>query len=199
MVRLLTKGWWMVVLRGVLAVLFGLAAFGWPGLTLLTLVVLFGAYALVDGVFALVTAATSWQERDDRWLLVLSGVAGIGIGVVTFRTPETAALVLLMYIAAWALVIGVLRVAAAIRPRREIEGEFWLALPGVVSIVFAFLLWVFPGAGALSVIWLIGGYAIVFGISLIALGLQATRLGPAPHRPDERELIWPVAQARAAH
>ncbi len=172
MVRVLTRSWWIVVLRGILAILFGLLAFAWPGLTLVTLVLLFGAYALVDGVFAIVTSITNWQEREDHWLLLLSGIAGIGIGIVTFRTPDITALVLLMFIAAWALVNGVLQVAAAIRLRRDIEGEFWLALSGILSIVFAFLLWLFPGAGALGLIWLIGGYAIVLGVVLIALGFK---------------------------
>jgi uncharacterized membrane protein HdeD (DUF308 family) len=172
MIRVLTKNWWIVVLRGVLAVLFGLLAFAWPGLTLVTLVLLFGAYALVDGIFAIVTAVTSWSERDDRWLLLLSGIAGIGIGIATFRTPDITALVLLMFIAAWALVTGVLQIAAAIRLRHEIEGELWLALSGILSIVVAFLLWLFPGAGALSVVWLIAAYAIVFGVVLIGLGLK---------------------------
>jgi uncharacterized membrane protein HdeD (DUF308 family) len=172
MLDVLSRGWWLLVLRGVLAVLFGAAAFAWPGLTLYTLLVLFGAYALVDGVFAIVSSITNWSRRDDHWIMLLSGIAGVGIGVVTFRSPDVTALVVLMYIAAWALVTGVLNVAAAIRLRKEIEGEFWLALSGAVSILAAFAMMLFPGAGALSIVWLIGAYAIVFGVSLVGLGLR---------------------------
>src|SRR5437667_2348679 len=100
MIGMLVKSWWIVVLRGVLAVLFGLLAFAWPGLTLVTLVLFFGVYALVDSIFAIITSVTNWKERDDHWLLLLSGIAGVGIGAVTFRTPDITALVLLMYIAA---------------------------------------------------------------------------------------------------
>ena len=147
MIGMLVKSWWIVVLRGVLAVLFGLLAFAWPGLTLVTLVLFFGVYALVDSIFAIITSVTNWKERDDHWLLLLSGIAGVGIGAVTFRTPDITALVLLMYIAAWALVVGVLMVAAAIRLCKEIEGEFWLALSGILSIIFAFTLWFSQGPG----------------------------------------------------
>ena len=177
MLQVLTKSWWLVVLRGVLAILFGLLAIGSPGLTLVTLLYFFGAYAFVDGVFNVVTSVTNWQERDDHWLLLLSGIAGIGLGVVTYRNPGATALVLLLYIATWALVIGLLQVAAAIRLRKEIEGEFWLALSGILSIVFAFFLWLFPGEGALSLVMLIGVYAIVFGVTLIALGFKLRGLG----------------------
>lgn len=172
MLEILSRGWWLLVLRGVLAVVFGGMALTWPGLTLYTLVVFFGAYSLIDGIFGIIASITNWSRRDDHWLMLLSGVAGVGIGVVTFRAPDVTALVLLMYIAAWALVTGVLNVAAAIRLRKEIEGEFWLALSGVVSIVAAFAMMLFPGAGALSVIWVIGAYAIVFGVSLTALGFR---------------------------
>jgi uncharacterized membrane protein HdeD (DUF308 family) len=177
MLRVLSNAWWILILRGVLAIIFGLLAFGWPGLTLLTLVTFFGAYIFIDGLFSIYTSISNWKERDDHWLSLLSGIAGVGIGVVTFRTPGITALVLLMFIATWALVIGVLQIAAAIRLRKEMEGEFWLGLSGVLSIVFAFLLWSFPGEGAMSVIFLIGAYAILLGISLIALGLKLRSFG----------------------
>lgn len=177
MLGTLAKSWWILVLRGVLAIIFGVLAFAWPGLTLVTLVLFFGAYVLTDGLFAIITSVTNWKERDDHWLLLLSGIASVGLGLVTFRTPDITALVLLMFIATWALVIGVLMVAAAIRLRKEIEGEWWLALSGILSIIVAFTLWAFPGAGALSLVWLIGSYAVVFGISLIGLGFKMRGLG----------------------
>lgn len=172
MIRLLSKIWWILVLRGVLGVVFGLLALGWPGQTLLTLVLFFGAYSLIDGVFGILSSVRNWREHDDHWLLLLSGIAGVGIGIITLRSPETTALVLVMYIAAWMLVTGVLNIAAAIRLRKEMEGEIWLALSGVLSIASAFLLWLFPAAGALGAVWLIGSYAIAFGISLMVLGFR---------------------------
>ena len=177
MVGVLTRSWWLLVLRGILGVVFGVLAFAWPGLTLVTLVLLFGAYSLVDGIFSIITSITNWKERDDHWLLLLSGLAGVGLGLVTLRTPDITALVLLMFIAAWMLVTGVLHIAAAIRLRKEIQGEFWMILSGILSIVAAFTLWLFPGAGALSVIWVIGGYAIAFGVSLIILGFRLRARG----------------------
>ena len=172
MADVLSRAWWLVALRGVLALIFGVLAVGYPGLTLITLVSFFGAYVFVDGVCAIASSIMSWSERDNHWLVLLSGIASVGIGIVTFRTPEITTLVLLLYIATWALVTGVLQVAAAIRLRKEIEGEIWLAISGVLSILFAFFLWLFPGAGALGLVTVIGAYAIVFGILLIMLGFR---------------------------
>jgi uncharacterized membrane protein HdeD (DUF308 family) len=161
----------------VAAVLFGLMALIWPGITLFALVILFGAYALVDGVITVGTAAFGRGEAGRRrgWLIV-EGIAGITLGILTFVWPGITTLVLLWLIAAWALVTGVLEIAAAVRLRREIRGEWLLALSGALSILFGILLVVWPAAGALTVVLLIGIYAIVFGGVLIGLGVRLRRL-----------------------
>jgi uncharacterized membrane protein HdeD (DUF308 family) len=164
----LARYWWAVALRGLLAVLFGLAAFLWPGITLVSLVLLFGAYALVDGIFAIVAAfrAREW------WPLLLEGVAGIAAGVATFLWPGITALALLYLIAAWAIITGILEIVAAIRLRRVIENEWWLALGGVASIILGVVMVAAPGAGALGLVWAIGAYALLFGVIMIALGFR---------------------------
>jgi uncharacterized membrane protein HdeD (DUF308 family) len=172
MFDLLTRNWWMLLVRGLLAILFGVLAFAWPGLTLATLVLLFGAYALIDGIFLVVGAIAAWGERDDHWLLLIIGLVGIGVGVMTFRAPQLTAVGLLLYIAVWSLATGVLNVVAAIRLRKEMTGELWLALAGVASIIFSVILLWNPLAGALSLLWVIGAYAIVMGALLIVLGFE---------------------------
>ena len=185
MLDALTQRWWVVALRGVAAVIFGILALVWPGITLGALVLLFGAYALVDGVCALWTAATGGPAASGRrpWL-VLEGVAGVAAGIVTFVWPGITALALLAVIAAWALVTGVLEIVAAIRLRREIEGEWLMVLSGVLSVVFGILLFINPAAGALAVTWLIGAYAIVFGAVLLGLAMRLYRLRQREHQPQ---------------
>ncbi|MBI3804624.1 MAG: HdeD family acid-resistance protein [Nitrospirae bacterium] len=179
MFDLLTRNWWVLILRGVLAILFGVLAFSRPGMTLAALVLFFGAYVFVDGIFAIILALGGWEKRNDRWLLLLQGVIGVGIGILTFRAPGITAIGLLLYIAAWSLAIGVLQIAAAIRLRRSIEGEVWLAISGVASILFAAILMWAPAAGALALLWVIASYAIIFGATLIFLGFKVHGLhGP---------------------
>jgi uncharacterized membrane protein HdeD (DUF308 family) len=177
MLDTLTRNWWVVALRGAAAVLFGLLALIWPSITLLALVVLFGAYAAVDGLFVLGSAifGRGADGRSRAWLVV-EGIAGIAIGVVTFIWPGVTTLVLLALIAAWALVTGVLEIVAAVRLRREISGEWLLALGGALSVVFGILLLVWPATGALALVLIIGAYALVFGIVLIVLALRLRRL-----------------------
>jgi uncharacterized membrane protein HdeD (DUF308 family) len=176
MLETLTRHWWAVVLRGVAAVLFGLMALIWPGITLLVLVALFGAYALVDGLFALGSAIFGGgNTAGSRVWLAVEGVAGIVAGIMTFFWPGITTLVLLWLIAAWALVTGVFEIVAAIRLRREIQGEWLLALSGALSVVFGIMLMVWPAAGALALVILIGLYAILFGVVLIWLGLRLRR------------------------
>jgi uncharacterized membrane protein HdeD (DUF308 family) len=179
MFGLLTRNWWVLVFRGVLAILFGLLAFGRPGITLATLILFFGAYALVDGIFAIYLAfggSEEGKEKNDRGFLLLEGLVGIGIGIITVWAPGVTAISLLLYIAAWSLAMGVLQIAAAIRLRREIEREGWLILSGVASILFAAIMFWNPAAGALALLWVIGSYAIVFGAILILLGFKLHNL-----------------------
>jgi uncharacterized membrane protein HdeD (DUF308 family) len=176
MFDLLARNWWVLVLRGVIAILFGVLAFIWPGITLAALVLLFGAYVLVDGIFAIVLAIGGWKERDDRWLLLLEGILGIGIGIMTFLAPEITSVGLLLFIAAWSLATGILKIIAAIRLRQRIEGEWWLGLSGVASILLAGLLMWNPVAGALGLIWFIASFAIALGVVLIMLGFKVRRV-----------------------
>lgn len=168
----LVRNWWALLVRGIAAILFGILAFVWPSLTVLALVLLFAAYAAVDGIFAIVAAWRAAEGRRQWWPLALEGVAGIGVAVLTVVWPGATAFALLFLIAAWALVTGVLEIAAAIRLRKAIEGEWLLALVGVASVVFAALIVIFPGEGAVAIVWAIGVYAVVFGILLIALAFR---------------------------
>jgi uncharacterized membrane protein HdeD (DUF308 family) len=172
MFELLARNWWVLVLRGVIAILFGVLAFILPGITLAALVLLFGVYVLADGIFAIVLAIGGWKERDDRWLLLLEGILGVGIGVMTFLAPEITSVGLLLFIAAWSLATGILKIEAAIRLRRHIEGEWWLVLSGVASILFAGILMWNPVAGALGLLWFIASFVIAFGVVLIMLGFK---------------------------
>ena len=171
--RELAENWWLLLLRGIAAIAFGLLAFLWPGLTLLTLVLMWGIYAIADGILALWAAvASKGGEIAPRWWLAVVGIAGILAGALTFVWPGMTALVLLMFIASWAIVIGVLQIWGAIRLRKEIEGEWLLGLSGVLSVAFGVIMFVQPGAGALALVWLIGWFAILAGCVYIALAFQ---------------------------
>lgn len=169
---MLARNSWAFVLRGVLAILFGIAAWAWPGLTLTALIWFFGAYALVQGVFAVVGGIASRDEDRRWWAEVLVGLAGIVVGILTWAWPGLTALALLYFIAAWAVVSGVFEIIAAIELRNRIDNEWLLGLGGLASIVFGIVLFAFPGSGALGLLWLIGIYAIIFGILLIGLGVR---------------------------
>jgi uncharacterized membrane protein HdeD (DUF308 family) len=171
MARAFAENWWALALRGVLAILFGIAVLVWPSLSLLTLVLLFGSYAVVDGIFALITAFRRREQRN-WWLLLLEGAAGIAAGVLTWLYPGITALILLFFIAFQAIITGGFEIAAAWRLREEIKGEWLLALAGIASIAFGVLMILFPGGGALAVLALIAAYAIVFGITMIILAFR---------------------------
>ncbi len=171
--NILKRYWWMTLLLGVIWILFGIAIFLQPAISLVTLTLLFGALVFADGVGNLITGFGGRKENEHWWVLVLAGVAGIVVGVLTFLNPAITGLVLLFYIAIWAIVAGLLKIVAAIRLRNEITGEVWLGLAGVLSIAFGVMVIARPGAGALAILWLIGGYAIVFGAILIALALKS--------------------------
>jgi uncharacterized membrane protein HdeD (DUF308 family) len=166
-----------MALRGVLAILFGVLTFLYPGITLLTLVYLFGAYALVDGVFLVVSAITN-RKGEPRWIaLLIGGLLGITAGVVTIFWPGITAVALLAMVAVWAIVTGIAEVVAGIRLRREIVGEWILILAGVLAVAFGVLLILQPAAGALAMVFWIGAYAVLSGILLIAFSLRLRSWG----------------------
>jgi uncharacterized membrane protein HdeD (DUF308 family) len=181
----LTKRWGMVVLRGIAGILFGLLMFFAPGISLLTLVFMFGAYALVDGVVNLMVATRA--GRNWGWLL-FEGVVGLAAGVIAFANPKAAAAALVFVMAFWAVAKGIAEIVAAVRLRRHIRGEWALALTGVLSVGFGVLLFARPAAGALAMLWIIGAYALAFGALLVALGLRLRRARDESHEGQGREL-----------
>ena len=181
---LLARNWWALLIRGVLAVVFGLIAFLNPGITLAALVLLFGAYSLVDGVFSIVAGLRAAQRHERWWPLALEGLLSIVVGIIVFLMPAAAAFALLMLASAWSIVTGLFRIAAAIRLRREIQGEWLLILNGVLSVAFGVVIALWPAAGLVTLVWLVGFYAIVFGVILIALAFRLRSHGQRhPARP----------------
>ena len=205
LVHALARNWWLEVLRGVAAIIFGVLAFAWPGITLLTLVFFWGAFAMVDGVLAIIAAVKGGNPMP-RWWLVIVGIAGILAGALTFLMPGLTALVLVTFIAVWAIVLGVMEVYGAIKLRKEIEGEWFLILNGVLSVVFGILILWRPGIGALTLVWIIGAYAIILGIIYVFFGLklQQARAGVGLVRPagaESRRVLtrWKRRTATADH
>jgi uncharacterized membrane protein HdeD (DUF308 family) len=172
MLQVMARNWWMLLIRGIAAVLFGVAILVWPQIALTTLVLLWGAYAVVDGIFALVMGFQGQPVFANRWLTILEGVVSIIAGVIAFIRPDITALALLYVIAAWAIITGILEFVAAIQLRQEISGEFWLGLSGVLSVVFGVLLFIYPSAGMTSILWLLAVYAIAFGVATIFLSFR---------------------------
>ena len=169
----LSRNWWVLALRGLAAIVFGVLAFLWPSITLFVLVLLFGAYMFVDGIFAIVAAVRAAGREARWWLLLIEGVLGVLAGLVAAFWPGLTALALLYFIAAWAIVSGILEIVGAIRLRQEIEGEWALGLSGALSVLFGILLVVIPApAGLLSLVWLIGAYALAFGVLLLVLAFR---------------------------
>lgn len=168
----LSRNWWAVLLRGLAGIAFGLVTLIAPGISIAALIILFGAYALIDGLLAILSAVRR-RGTHHRWrLLVLEGVVGVGAAVVTVLWPGLTALSLLFIIAGWAIVTGVLEISSAIVLRKQITGEWLLVLSGVASVVFGVVLFLFPAAGAVAIALLIGSYALVFGVILVGLALR---------------------------
>ena len=174
---LIARNWWSLVLRGVLAIIAGLFTFAWPGITLFALVMLFGAYALIDGVLSLAGVFRA-SRANERWgALLIEGIIGIAAAVITIAWPGITALGLVLVIAAWAVVTGAFEIVAAIRLRKHIAHEWLLGLSGVVSIIFGALMAAAPVAGALAIALWFGAYAIIFGALLVGLGLRLRSWG----------------------
>lgn len=179
----LARNWWVFVLRGIVAILFGVLAFARPGITLEVLVYLFAFWALFDGIFSLIGSVGAAEAREPWWPLVFIGLLGIAAGLVTLRWPGITALALLVVIAFWSIFIGILEIVAAVRLRELISGEGWLILAGIASFAFGVLLIIYPGPGLLALVWLVGLYAIIFGIAQLMLGFRLRSLAaelPAP-------------------
>jgi uncharacterized membrane protein HdeD (DUF308 family) len=167
----LAKNWWLLLLRGIAAIVFGVLAFAWPGITIVSLVIVYGAYALVDGLFS-IYAAIAGGGTAPRWWLAIVGVAGVLAGIISFIAPGFVAVWLLMLIAAWAIVSGVFEIIGAIRLRKEIDNEWMLILHGVISVLFGVLLFASPASGAIAMVWVIGAYAIAAGIIMSVLAFR---------------------------
>ena len=180
LIETLRRHWWVPVIRGIAAIGFGIIAFVYPGLTIATLVLFFGAWILIDGIFRIVGAiGHRASDPDWGWQLVI-GLLGIVVGLLTFHAPQITALALVIYIAAWALMIGASEIALAVKMRREIKGEWFLILMGLASIIFAVLLLWNPVAGAAAVIWLIAWYAVILGVLAIFFGFRLRSLPALP-------------------
>ena len=176
MIETFKRNWWIPVIRGIAAIVFGIIAFAYPGLTVATLVLFFGAWVLIDGIFRVV-GAIGHRSSDPEWgFHLIIGLLGIIVGLLTFHAPQITALALVIYIAAWALMIGATEISLAVKLRREVKGEWFLILMGLASVVFAVMLLWNPVPGALALVWLIGCYAIVFGILGIFFGFRLRSL-----------------------
>ena len=173
----LGRNWWLLLLRGLVAIVFALLTWAQPGVSLAALVLVFGIYVLADGLLGVWSAIAKRRDNRHWWLLLLWGLVGIVVGVMTFIMPGITGLVLLMYIAAWAVITGVLQIVAAIRLRKEIKGEWLMILSGLVSVAFGVLLFLQPGAGELAVAWIIAAYAFIFGVLMVLLAFKVRKLG----------------------
>lgn len=178
--RGLADNWWLFLLRGIAAIIFGVLSLVWPGVTLVTLVLFYGAYVLVDGVCALFAGISGNVAMGSRWWLVVVGLLGIAAGVVTFMSPGITAFVLLFFDACWAVATGLFQIIGAIQLRKDIDNEWLLAIHGVLSLLFGIALFVMPGVGLLALIWVIGLYAIINGALMIGFAFRVRRYGNRP-------------------
>jgi uncharacterized membrane protein HdeD (DUF308 family) len=172
MLAALAENWWAFVLRGIFAILFGIGAISFPGLTLLVLLVLFGFYCLVDGFTSL---AMAFEAESKGWY-VIGGLVSLAAGVITFMRPGVTARALLIVIGIWAIVRGVIEIATAIQIRKLVEGEWMLALSGIVSVLFGFFVFARPGQGAMAIIWIIAFFALIMGFLQLGVGFKLRRL-----------------------
>jgi uncharacterized membrane protein HdeD (DUF308 family) len=169
MLHTLARNWWALALRGLVALMFGLLTFFLPGMTLVTLILLFGAYALADGIFNIIAF---FRVASHHWALLIEGLIGIIAGILTFVWPAITALALLYVIAFWAIFTGIFEIIAGIRLRKVITNEWLLLLMGILSLLFGLFVLIAPGVGALAIVLWIGAYALAFGIFLLALAFR---------------------------
>ena len=172
LVRVMADNWWVALLRGIAAILFGLMALIWPGLTVYALLIVFGAYAVFDGVMAIIVGFQRKSDDDSWWSWALDGALSIIIGLMALFWPEATALAFVIWMAAWAVVAGIFRIIAAIRLRKEIEGEWALGLSGLLMVIWGVLMALIPAAGLLSLAWLIGVFALLIGGVMVVLSFR---------------------------
>jgi uncharacterized membrane protein HdeD (DUF308 family) len=177
MLQVFARNWWVLVLRGISAVVFGILALIWPGIALVVLVLLFGAYAVVDGVLAIWAGFSSRRRSESWWVLLLEGAIGIAAGIVVLIWPGITAIILLFLIAGWAIITGIFETVGAIKLRKQIENEWFLVLSGLLSVAFGVLIAVWPGVGLLTLVWLVAIYAILFGVLMSILGFRLRAAG----------------------
>lgn len=178
MFSMITRNWWAIALRGVVAIIFGILAIGWPGKTILTLVMLIGAYLLVDGIVTVIGGISKSGSRSGWWMVIPRGAAGIIVGIMIFVWPGVSAFVLLYLFAAWEIVTGIFEIMAGFQLRRAMAGGWLMFVAGAASIIFGVVLILFPGAGALSLIFLLGGYSIAYGVLLLVLAFTLRSIPP---------------------
>lgn len=197
--KAMMQSWRIFALRGVIAIVFGVLAITWPGITLLWLVALFAAYALLSGAVAVIGVARAEKSDDDhRWLVLLLGAVSIGAGVIAVIHPALTALVLVLVMGTNALITGVLDIAVALRLRKTIHTEWVMYLSGAVSIIFGILVFLFPGAGALALVWLISVYAIASGVLLLAMAFRVRTIAIGKGETAERRVL-PDRRTMHAH
>ncbi|HEX3672502.1 MAG TPA: HdeD family acid-resistance protein [Candidatus Cybelea sp.] len=172
MVATLTKNWWMWLIRGIAAIVFGVAAWAWPAATWVTIGILFGAYAFVDGIFAIYATVRAAETHQRWWPLLLEGIVGLFIAAITWYDVRITLFAIYYVIVAWAFLTGILELVAAVHLRKHISNEIWLIIGGLASIAFGALLLWFPLTGMLALIWLVAAYAIVFGFIMIGFALR---------------------------
>lgn len=176
----LTRNWWLVALRGLLAILFGITAFVWPSLTWLILILMFGVYAILDGLIAMVSGVFQSRYSPRWWVFLVEGFISLIAGVVVLLQPGLAGLALIIVIAFWAILTGLLEIVAAIRLRREIRNEWMLGFGGFLSTILGLLMLIQPQAGGLVITLMIGAYALIFGMLLVALGFRLRSFNRRP-------------------
>jgi uncharacterized membrane protein HdeD (DUF308 family) len=191
--EMLSRYWWLTLLRGLFWILLGITVFARPGISVLALTLALGIVMFADGVVNAVNAIAGRKEHEDWWVLLLVGITGIGVGILTFRSPAAVALAFVFYVAIWAIATGMLEIIAAVRLRKQIKGELWMVLAGIASVIFGVLLVARPGFGVFTLLWIIGIYSIAFGIMLLMLSVELKAIGKnffslprAPHDPPYR-------------
>jgi uncharacterized membrane protein HdeD (DUF308 family) len=180
MLERLTAHWWIPVIRGAIAIIFGVVAIGWPGETIVVLVLIFGAFCVIDGVLAIITAIR-YATHHEKWaVLFLEGIVGIIIGLLALSAPAAIALFFVAFVAGWAVITGIFEIIAAFRVRQSIASELFLLGAGVLSILLGVIIFLIPVAAVIAWAWMIGIYAIVAGAFLIVFGFRLRKLAPTP-------------------